>query len=178
MKRLKTYLEAVRGDDSSHLNDGLSANRKSGGYDYNDDSTQNYDDWSDWYDEEDDDYYAGRSSNPKFDSDIDDDYYDEDSNDDDVEHLNYLLRQMFRNAGVNDVRVTAKGNEDILIEVNMMKKETLRDVIKVFEVANKLKRDILAQYVSEFDIWQHRNGGVILNFSFTLGDKSDNDLPF
>jgi len=172
MRKLKTYLEAIRQDDDSHLNDGLSANRKSFEYDYEDDSTRDYDDWSDWEDEVDDDYYAGQSLNPKFNDD-----YDEDGEDDDVEHLRYLLRQMFRNSGISDVRVTARGNEDILIEVNMSKKETLREIIKVFEVANKLKRDILSQYFSEFDIWQHRNGGVILNFSFTLGNNEDN-LPF
>lgn len=179
MRNLKTYLEAVRGDDASHLNDDLSANRKSGVYDYNDDSTKDYGDYDDWYDEEDEDYYAGKSSNPKFD-DVDDfEDYEEDEDDDAVEHLTYLLRQMFRNSGINDVRVTAKGNEDIMVEVHMTKKESLRSIIKVFEVANKLKRDILAQYYTEFDIWKSRTGGSILTFSFTLnGYDNDDNLPF
>ena len=48
----------------------------------------------------------------------------------------------------------------------MNKKETLRNVIKVFEVANKLKRDILAQYDAEFDIWDTKDKRGILKIPF------------
>ena len=68
---------------------------------------------------------------------------------------------------ISDVRVTARKNDEILIEVYMGKKETLRNVIKVFEVANKLKRDILAQYDSEFEMWQSKDNRGILTFGFT-----------
>ena len=99
--------------------------------------------------------------------------------DDDVEHLTYLLRQMFRNSGLSDVRVTAHKNDDILVEVYMNKKETLRNVIKVFEVANKLKRDILAQYDSEFEMWESKDKRGILTFGFTLDEGLDDDnMPF
>jgi hypothetical protein len=173
IKNFIKYLENIREDDSSHLNDKLDANNKNerGEYDYDDDSTKNYDygqygEYDDFYDEEDEDYYAGRS---------DDDDYEED---DDVEHLSYLLRQMFKNSGIDDVRVTAKKNRDILIEVHMSKKETLRSIIKVFEVANKLKRDILAQYDAEFDIWKSKNGSI-LAFGFGLDEGLDDDnIPF
>jgi hypothetical protein len=175
IKNFIKYLENIREDDSSHLNDKLDANNKNerGEYDYDDDSTKNYDygqygEYDDFYDEEDEDYYAGRS-------DDDDDDYEED---DDVEHLSYLLRQMFKNSGIDDVRVTAKKNRDILIEVHMGKKETLRSIIKVFEVANKLKRDILAQYDAEFDIWKSKNGSI-LAFGFGLDEGLDDDnMPF
>ena len=113
------------------------------------------------------------------DDDDDYDYGDDDDDDDDVNHLTYLLRQMFRNSGVDDVQITAKRNEDIVVEVYMNKKETLRNIIKVFEVANKLKRDILAQYDAEFDIWQSKSGGGILSFGFTLDEGLDDDnMPF
>ena len=162
IKNFIKYLENVREDDSSHLNDKLSANKKNerGEYDYGE--------YDDFYDEEDEDYYAGRS-------DDDDDDYEED---DDVEHLSYLLRQMFKNSGIDDVRVTAKKNRDIVIEVHMGKKESLRSIIKVFEVANKLKRDILAQYDGEFDIWRSKNGSI-LAFGFSLDEGLDDDnMPF
>ncbi len=187
IKTFIKYLENIREDEFSHLNNGLSANKKNearwpeGDYEYDDDSTKDYGEYDDWYDEEDDKYYSGKkSSNPKFDDDDDDDYgYDEDDEDDDVQHLTYLLRQMFRNSGVDNVQITAKRNEDIVIEVHMAKKETLRNVIKVFEVANKLKRDILAQYDAEFDIWQSKSGGGILSFGFTLDEGLDDDtMPF
>jgi hypothetical protein len=187
--KIKTFIkylkENIRKDEFSHLNDGLSANRKNEGrwdddYDYEDDSTNSYGDDDDWYDDDDDDY-TGKltSSNPKFNKFDDDDYDDVDDVDDDVEHLTYLLRQMFKNSGIYDVRVAAKKNDDILIEVYMSKKENLRNVIKVFEVANKLKRDILAQYDAEFDIWESKDRRGILTFGFTLDEGLDDDnMPF
>lgn len=189
VKTFVKYLENIRDDEFSHLNDKLSSNNKNEGrwpdddYDYGDDSTKDYGDYDDWYDDEDEKYYSGRkSSNPKFEDDDDDDYNygnDGDDDDDDVQHLTYLLRQMFRNSGVDNVQITAKRNEDIVIEVYMAKKESLRNIIKVFEVANKLKRDILAQYDSEFDIWTAKNGGGILSFGFTLDEGLDDDnMPF
>ena len=190
--KVKTFInylkENIRDDEFSHLNDDLSANKKNEGrwsdddYDYGDDSTKDYGDYDDWYDDDegDDKYYSGKkSSNPKFDDDDEEyDIYDQDE-DDDIEHLTYLLRQMFRNSGVDNVQITAKRNEDIVIEVYMDKKETLRNVIKVFEVANKLKRDILAQYDAEFDIWESKKGGGILSFGFTLDEGlEDDNMPF
>lgn len=185
---IKYLQENAREDEFSHLNDELSANKKNEArwpeddYGYDDDSTKDYGDYDDWYDDESTRDNARKSSNPKFDDyDEDDDYYeyDESDDDDDVQHLTYLLRQMFRNSGVDNVQITAKRNEDIVIEVNMAKKDTLRNVIKVFEVANKLKRDILAQYDSEFEMWESKSGGGILTFGFTLEEGLEDDtMPF
>jgi hypothetical protein len=185
---IKYLQENTREDEFSHLNDELSANKKNEArwpeddYEYDDDSTKDYGDYDDWYDDESTRDNARKSSNPKFDDyDEDDDYYeyDESDDDDDVQHLTYLLRQMFRNSGVDNVHITAKRNEDIVIEVNMAKKDTLRNVIKVFEVANKLKRDILAQYDSEFEMWESKSGGGILTFGFTLEEGlEDDNMPF
>jgi hypothetical protein len=187
IKTFIKYLENIREDEFSHLNNELSANKKNEArwpeddYGYDDDSTKDYGDYDDWYDDESTRDNSRKSSNPKFD-DEDDDYgyeSDDDDDDDDVQHLTYLLRQMFRNSGVDNVQITAKRNEDIVIEVNMAKKETLRSIIKVFEVANKLKRDILAQYDAEFDIWQSKSGGGILSFGFTLDEGlEDDNMPF
>lgn len=178
IKNFIKYLENAREDDSSHLNDKLSANQKNDDYDYDDDSTKQYDygqygEYDDFYDDEDEDYYGSEQTKS---SKSDEDKYEEE--DDDVEHLSYLLRQMFRNSGIYDVRITARRNRDISIEVHMAIKETLRSVIKVFEVANKLKRDILAQYDAEFDIWETKNGSV-LAFGFSLDEGLDDDnAPF
>jgi hypothetical protein len=185
---IKYLKENIREDEFSHLNDKLSANKKNEArwpeddYNYDDDSTKNYGEYDDWYDDEDEDYYGKKtSSNPKFNKfDDDDEYeYEDEQSDDDLDHLLYLLRQMFRNSGIEDVRVTAKNNEDIVIECYMGKKESLKNVIKVFEVANKLKRDILAQYDAEFDMWESKTGGGILTFGFTLDEGLDDDsMPF
>ena len=188
--KIKTFIkylkENIREDDFGHLNNDLPANKRNEGrwpdddYNYGDDSTKDYGDYDDWYDDESTRDNARKSSNPKFD-DEDDDEYDiyADDQDDDVEHLTYLLRQMFKNSGVGDVRVTAHKNDDILVKVYMSKKETLRNVIKVFEVANKLKRDILAQYDSEFEMWESKDKRGILTFGFTLDEGLDDDnMPF
>jgi hypothetical protein len=186
VKTFIKYLENIREDEFSHLNNDLSANKKNEArwpdddYEYEDDSTKDYGDYDDWYDDESTRDNARKSSNPKFNDYDDYDYDDGDDDDnDDVQHLTYLLRQMFRNSGVDNVQITAKRNEDIVIEVNMNKKESLRNIIRVFEVANKLKRDILAQYDSEFDIWTSKSGGGILSFGFTLDEGlEDDNMPF
>lgn len=179
--KIKTFIkylkENIREDEFSHLNDDLTSNKKyegrwedddddDGYYDYDDDSTKDYD--------------KIKSSNPKFnDYDDYDDYGDDDEEDHDIENLKYLLRQMFKNSGIRDISVTTVKNEDIVIEVYLSEKETLRNVIKVFEVANKLKRDILAQYDSEFEIWQMKNNKSVLSFGFTLDEGlEDDNMPF
>ena len=108
-----------------------------------------------------------------------DDYDDSDDNgnQDDMAHLEYLLREMFRNVGI-DVTVTSD-NGDIQIVAMLNQKERLRDVISIFSVANKLKKDILAQYDSEFDLWEDKKGQPMLTFSFYYGDGlGDDNSPF
>jgi hypothetical protein len=107
----------------------------------------------------------------------DDDDSDDNGNQDDMAHLEYLLREMFRNVGI-DVTVTSD-NGDIQIVVMLNQKERLRDVISIFSVANKLKKDILAQYDSEFDLWEDKKGQPMLTFSFYYGDGlGDDNAPF
>ena len=108
-----------------------------------------------------------------------DDYDDSDDNgnQDDMAHLEYLLREMFRNVGI-DVTVSSD-NGDIQIVVMLNQKERLRDVINIFSVANKLKKDILAQYDSEFDLWEDKKGQPMLTFDFYYGDGlGDDNSPF
>jgi hypothetical protein len=107
----------------------------------------------------------------------DDDDSDDNGNQDDMAHLEYLLREMFRNVGI-DVTVTSD-NGDIQIVAMLNQKERLRDVISIFSVANKLKKDILAQYDSEFDLWEDKKGQPMLTFSFYYGDGlGDDNAPF
>ena len=102
---------------------------------------------------------------------------DEHSNDDQFGHLLYLLRLMFKNVGV-EVEIT-NDDLDITIVAFMNEKERLKDVIRVFEVAKKLKRDTLAQYDSEFEIWYGNDGKPMLTFNFYYGDGLDDDnSPF
>jgi len=159
--------ENIREDEHSHLNDKLDINKRNEARWSDDDDDD--DEYFNRYGDEGDDYddYDTYGSKDKEDSDVDDD----------SEHLLYLLRTMFRNNGV-DVDVTSKRGEDIVISCYMGENETLKSVIKVFEVANKLKRDILSQYDSEFEMWESKKG-AILNFGFTLDEGlEDDNMPF
>ncbi|NBP16435.1 hypothetical protein EBU95_18955 [bacterium] len=186
IKHYTKFIEGVRKDDLSHLNDGLSANKKNEGrwpededYDFEDDSTKDYGDYDDWYDESDFDK-LGTSSNPKFDKSRDDwDYEgDEEDDSDDRENLHSLLRQMFRSSGIKDVRVTSVKHKEIIIECHLPIKTDLKTIISALDVAHKLKRDILSQYECDFDVWQAVGKGVI-TFEFYLTDGEEEDsVPF
>lgn len=156
--KIKKYIQIVK--------EGLDDDELFGRPNYpasNDDDDEFYDDDDEFYDDDDDNEYE------------DDD--DDDDNDGQLGHLLYLLRLMFKNTGV-EVEIT---NEDLDISIVafMNVKEKLKDVIKVFEVAKKLKRDTLAQYDSEFEIWYARDGRPMLTFNFYYGDGLDDDnSPF
>jgi hypothetical protein len=139
-----------REDEYAHLNDNLPSNKKS---------------------EFEDDYEYGNYE--------DDDYETDDDVDvDDMQHLLYLLRTMFKNSGVEDVYVVSK-KMDISISVEMRRRETIKDIMRVFEVANKLKKDILAQYDSEFEMWETKEGRPMFVFNFYYGEGLEDDMaPF
>ncbi len=114
----------IRKDDNAWMNDKINQNKSS----FRDDED---------YDYEDDSTH---------------DYEDEDISQDDMQHLLYLLRSMFRNSGIEDVEVT-NHKMDITITCKLRRRERLKDLIKVFEIAKKLKKDILAQYDSEVEMF-------------------------
>jgi hypothetical protein len=168
--KIKKYLEHWRffedndDDDSKHrededawMNDKLDKNKK-----------DDFDDWGYDYDDDSTSY------------DDDDSSYNED---DEVENLNSMLRKMFRNSGIDNVIVeTIK--MDITITVTLNRREELKEVIKVFEVANKLKKDILAQYDSEvemYDTWDKldKMSKPTIVFSFLYDEGLyDDEAPF
>ena len=135
--------------------------------------------------EDDDDELFGRPNYGKKDTqkdiygdDPDMTNFEEDLEDDDMQHLSYLLRTMFRNSGFDDIEIETEGL-DITIHCYLRKRERLKDIIKAFEVANKLKNDILAQYDSEFEMWETKDKEPILAFFFTYGEGLDDDnKPF
>jgi hypothetical protein len=102
----------------------------------------------------------------------DEDDYDP-SSDDDMEHLCYLLRQMFNNSNI-DVNVENSGL-DVSITAQFDRKESLKDVIRLFEIVKKIKKDILAQYDSSYEMWETRSGNPMITFDFNLDEDSDKD---
>ena len=116
-----------------------------------------------------------------FDYDDEDDYRydkeykgeDEDDSDDDMSHLCYLLRSMFNNSNV-DVNVENSGL-DLSITAQFARRESLSDIVKVFEIVRKIKKDVLAQYSSSYEIWETKTGTPMITFEFMLDDDDDKD---
>jgi hypothetical protein len=166
IKKYKKFLEEkendfnYREDEHSHLNDDLNSRW--------DDST--YDPW-----EDDPGFRQLHSDEPK--GTFRDEELEDDVDGNDMDHLVYLLRTMYKNSGI-DVQIDYKGL-DIMIYCVMSYKERLKDIISVFEVSNKLKKDILPQYDSEFEMWETRKGQplLIFNFYYKEGLRDDN-MPF
>jgi hypothetical protein len=164
MKNIKNYKkflekENIREDENSYLNDDIN--------DWGDPSDR----WSDRSDYDDDEGYqylnGGESRSSEYDND----------DRDDVQHLLYLLRTMFKNNGI-EVEIEHK-NLDIMIYCVMNRKERLKDVMNVLDVANKLKKDVLPQYDCEFEMWETRKGKPMLTFNFFYDEGLNDDrVPF
>lgn len=103
--------------------------------------------------------------------------YDDDDGDD-MEHLLYLLRKMFNNSGIEDVEVVNK-KMNLIVYIGLRTREKLTDIINIFEVVNKIRKDILPQYDSEFDMWKTKKGSPLLTFNFYYDEGLDDDnVPF
>ena len=123
----------------------------------------------------DDDYLFGRPSHSKKGTEEEE---EEMIGDSDMDNLLYLLRTMFKNKGIKDVYVE-HDELDITISVTMGYKEKIESIISVFDTAKRLKRDILPQYDSEFEMWETKDGKPLLVFNFYYGEGlEDDNTPF
>lgn len=174
LNKYNVFEKNLRSDEHSHLNDKLNNNSRwdDSTYDPEDDN-DDYDSPSSYGDDGDDALWNRNST-------FRDNEYEDDNDDvdeDDMQHLIYLLRAMFKNSGVV-ANVTNKGM-DITITCVTNKRERLKHLIKIFEVANKLRKDILSQYDSELEMWETRKGIPMIVFNFLYGEGLRNDrLPF
>lgn len=125
--------------------------------------------------------------------DYEDEYYDqygygdedyaqgqeEDDQDEDMEHLLYLLRTYLKEGGAKDVSVR-NSSSSIKVEIVMQKKENLSDVIRLFATLERLSNDIMADYDSEFDIWETKKGDPLLIIDYYSPDEDDDEdgAPF
>ena len=114
-----------------------------------------------------DDYSAGN-----YEDDEEYEYEEDEESSDDMQHLTYLLRKMFTNSGI-DVDVESSGL-NIAINVPLTSKETLKSFIKIFDVAKKLKKDILPQYDSSYELWYTKDGQTMIEFSFNYEEDYSN----
>ena len=171
--------DAWEGTDQDWNDDWAGGSRKSNSLSSRFDMSGELSDDDDLYDSE---YYGGIAHNfdhyDNKDGDRDPDLTDEEIEDDDMEHLKYLLRGMFKNKGIENVSIT-NDNLDLSIRCSMGHRERLSDVINVFDLLNKLKMDILPQYDSEFDMWENQRGQTLeFGFYYDEGLNDDTDEDF
>jgi len=134
---------------------------------------------------DDDFYYGDEDEESLYDKDamrFDDDE-DEYLGDNDVlENLATLIRQMIKTAGISDYYVTTN-NYDISIQFVFNKTEKLNKVLKVMGLLKKLYTDTLIQFESELDLWQTKDGSPLLTVDFYYSDNvkgkyKAKDVPF
>jgi hypothetical protein len=108
---------------------------------------------------------------------LDDDPDYDVTDEDEEDHLCYLIRSMFNNYGLN---VQVERNDlDITVNIFLEIKERMKNILKAFDVVYKMRKDILPQYDSQMELFETKSGYPVLSFEFYYdsGDKDDN-LPF
>lgn len=104
-----------------------------------------------------------------------DDFYDKEEQEEEVDfdgEMDYLcqtIESLFDNSNIN-CNVTNQ-DLDLTVFVFPEKKETLKSLTKIFDIANKLRRDILPQYSSEFEIYKQKDGYTVITFQFTYEEE-------
>jgi hypothetical protein len=108
-----------------------------------------------------------------------DETQDDAQGEDDMEHLLYLLRTFLKDSGIKNVSLKNSA-DSIKLEIVLKTKERLSDVIKTFAVLKKLSNDIMADYDSEFDIWETKMGDPLLIIDYYSMDYDDDEdgAPF
>ena len=124
--------------------------------------------FDDIYDNDDYNYdFDGNEYDGEYEDDLDDNYQDDSEGNDDMETLCSLIRQMFEYVDVEYKDL----NISISVQFNN-KGESLKNVIKSFDVARKIRNSVLAQYESSFELWETKNKkSTIISFDFDLEDK-------
>lgn len=87
-----------------------------------------------------------------------------------MDYLCQTIESLFENSNIN-CNVSNQGL-DLTVFVFPEKKENLKTLTKIFDVANKLRKDILPQYASEFEIYEQKDGYPVITFQFTYEDES------
>jgi len=152
---IKFLKEAIRDDEYSYLNDDLDNFNKSMGSRW-DDSTYSPEDEYGYYNDDDDDNY----------------YTDEEG----MSDLINLFNQLFDNSGIYNVNIEGTPKE-INMYFTLNYREKLRDIVAIFEVLSKIKRDILPQFDNETDLWIDKKGNPLLTVTFQYSEDLDG-APF
>lgn len=91
----------------------------------------------------------------------------ENTEDDDMEYLCYLIRQIFINNGITPV-ITYR-EFDIEVDIQLKRRETLNNLINIFEIVKKIQDDMLVNYDTQYEVYETKKESLpILTFEFTL----------
>jgi len=85
--------------------------------------------------------------------------------------LAYWIRQMFK-ANKIDSSVETE-NYDLMAYIFFEKKEKIGKLLSVFEVINKIKKDLLIYYSVEVELYENKTGFPIMKFTFSWSGESD-----
>jgi hypothetical protein len=108
---------------------------------------------------------------------------DEDPSDNDVlEHLASLIRQMIKIASIENYYVYTN-KYDLSIQFVLNKTERFTKLMKVMGLLKKLSTDTLIQYEAEVDLWETKDGHPLLTVNFYYdsnksGSYKKDDVPF
>lgn len=115
-----------------------------------------------------------------FSGDVGDDGDHQSQIDSEMKDLCYWIEQLFESNTI-DVSVQSK-NLDISIYIFLGDKEKISKMIRIFEVADKIKND-LSDYKSESDLYENKDGFSILLIKFevingNIFDADEEGFPF
>ena len=106
---------------------------------------------------------------------------DDESSNDNMEHLLYLLRQLLSKAGIKNINIT---NQGLSLKIEVIPPSygmvdyfyKLDDVITIYETIKKIDKDVLVDYDLECDIWETKKMEPLLIFNFySLDDDFENN---
>lgn len=128
--------------------------------------------YQDGYD--DDDFYDSEDSNLY-------DKYDDISQEDEDNNLEYLIRTFLSSRGIKSYVETDQ--RDVIVYVYLKKEEKIRNLTKIFDVMiNHMQKETLEGYDLETELYESKEGDNILSFSFYADgfskDDDFSDVPF
>ena len=85
--------------------------------------------------------------------------------------LAYWIRQMFK---ANKIESTVESeNYDLIAYIFLSKREKMSNLLNVFEVIDKIKKDLLTTYSAEVELYENKQGYPVLKFTFSY----DAEIP-
>ena len=87
--------------------------------------------------------------------------------------LAYWIRQMFK---ANKIESTIETeNYDLIAYIFLSKREKMSNLLNIFEVIDKIKKDLLTTYSAEVELYENKEGYPVLKFTFSYDAEIPDD---